>query len=33
MLNILSIAIGLITLLTAWTIVNRVRAGLRQVAA
>ena len=26
-------AIGLITLLTAWTIVNRVRAGLRQVAA
>src|SRR5689334_21927373 len=26
-------AIGLIALLTAWTIVNRVRAGLRQVAA
>lgn len=29
----LSCAIGLIALLTAWTIVNRVRAGLRQVAA
>jgi CDP-diacylglycerol--glycerol-3-phosphate 3-phosphatidyltransferase len=29
----LSWAIGLIALLTAWTIVNRVRAGLRQVAA
>jgi CDP-diacylglycerol--glycerol-3-phosphate 3-phosphatidyltransferase len=29
----LSGAIGLIALLTAWTIVNRVRAGLRQVAA
>jgi CDP-diacylglycerol--glycerol-3-phosphate 3-phosphatidyltransferase len=28
----LSLAIGLIALLTAWTIVNRVRAGLRQVA-
>jgi CDP-diacylglycerol--glycerol-3-phosphate 3-phosphatidyltransferase len=26
-------AIGIIALLTAWTIVNRVRAGLRQVAA
>jgi CDP-diacylglycerol---glycerol-3-phosphate 3-phosphatidyltransferase len=29
----ISYAIGLIALLTAWTIVNRVRAGLRQVAA
>jgi CDP-diacylglycerol--glycerol-3-phosphate 3-phosphatidyltransferase len=29
----LSWAIGFIALLTAWTIVNRVRAGLRQVAA
>jgi CDP-diacylglycerol--glycerol-3-phosphate 3-phosphatidyltransferase len=29
----LSGAIGLVALLTAWTIVNRVRAGLRQVAA
>jgi CDP-diacylglycerol--glycerol-3-phosphate 3-phosphatidyltransferase len=29
----LTLAIGLIALLTAWTIVNRVRAGLRQVAA
>jgi CDP-diacylglycerol--glycerol-3-phosphate 3-phosphatidyltransferase len=29
----LSWAIGLVALLTAWTIVNRVRAGLRQVAA
>jgi len=29
----LTYAIGLIALLTAWTIVNRVRAGLRQVAA
>jgi CDP-diacylglycerol--glycerol-3-phosphate 3-phosphatidyltransferase len=29
----LSGAIGFIALLTAWTIVNRVRAGLRQVAA
>jgi CDP-diacylglycerol--glycerol-3-phosphate 3-phosphatidyltransferase len=26
-------AIGVVALLTAWTIVNRVRAGLRQVAA
>jgi CDP-diacylglycerol--glycerol-3-phosphate 3-phosphatidyltransferase len=29
----LTCAIGLVALLTAWTIVNRVRAGLRQVAA
>jgi CDP-diacylglycerol--glycerol-3-phosphate 3-phosphatidyltransferase len=28
----LSWAIGLVALLTAWTIVNRVRAGLRPVA-
>jgi CDP-diacylglycerol--glycerol-3-phosphate 3-phosphatidyltransferase len=29
----LTYAIGIIALFTAWTIVNRVRAGLRQVAA
>jgi len=29
----LSWAIGLVALLTAWTIINRVRAGLSQVAA